>query len=380
MPKNIQLAVPSPCHEDWNAMTPSEKGKFCASCQKQVIDFTNMSDTELALFFKKKPTGSVCGRFFNDQLERNISMPRKRMPWLNYFFQFLIPAFLISCRDTVQGKIKGAAENVVETEFTTVGMLLMDVAEPKVCIDETDTIVSQEMLTVGTAGVMIADTADNLQIHSNYSLPLLIEGIVVDENNSPVPQAYISIDDFQSAAIADTSGQFMLQLQERPVKMPLRIEVSSMGYKTKTMDYTHDSTHFFRIQLEREIKELDSVFISTNWGITKGRTVMGASICIKETKETVIENKLPGAIKLFPNPVQKGHSTTLAFESQKEEQVVIRFLTIAGQLLSSQSVKITKGNNQLRLSTSSNWVSGMYIVQLTDKSGRMLKSEKLILQ
>jgi len=53
MPANILLHVPEPCHEDWDGMTPVEKGKFCGSCQKQVIDFSTMSDRERAHFFKK---------------------------------------------------------------------------------------------------------------------------------------------------------------------------------------------------------------------------------------------------------------------------------------------------------------------------------------
>jgi hypothetical protein len=87
-------------------MTPLEKGRFCGSCQKQVVDFSNMSDREIAMFFKKPSTGSVCGRFMGDQLDRDIEIPGKRIPWVKYFFQFLLPGFLISCRVQAQGKVK----------------------------------------------------------------------------------------------------------------------------------------------------------------------------------------------------------------------------------------------------------------------------------
>ncbi len=60
--KKITLSIPQPCHEDWNKMSAMDKGRFCASCQKAVIDFTNMSDRELTEFFKR-PTGNMCGRF-----------------------------------------------------------------------------------------------------------------------------------------------------------------------------------------------------------------------------------------------------------------------------------------------------------------------------
>ena len=98
MSKKIQLTIPKPCHENWDTMTPEDKGRFCGSCQKQVVDFSVMSDRQIAEFFKKPSTGSVCGRFMTDQLDREIAVPKKRIPWLKYFFQITIPAFLLSLK------------------------------------------------------------------------------------------------------------------------------------------------------------------------------------------------------------------------------------------------------------------------------------------
>ncbi|MEJ0103474.1 MAG: T9SS type A sorting domain-containing protein [Bacteroidota bacterium] len=115
MGKKLQLHIPTPCHEDWDNMIPVEKGKFCTSCQKPVIDFTGMSDAQVVSFFKKPSTGSVCGRFHEDQLSRDMRMPPKRLPWVKYFFQFTIPAFLISMKADAQkqktGKIATAYVN-----------------------------------------------------------------------------------------------------------------------------------------------------------------------------------------------------------------------------------------------------------------------------
>ena len=109
MSKKIQLSIADPCHENWDGMTPVEKGKFCGSCQKQVVDFSNMSDRRVAEFFKKPSTGSVCGRFMSDQLDRAIEIPKKRIPWVKYFFQIALPAFLVSMKmsaQKTQGKIR----------------------------------------------------------------------------------------------------------------------------------------------------------------------------------------------------------------------------------------------------------------------------------
>src|SRR5688572_9080568 len=112
MSKKIQLSVPTPCHEDWNAMTPVEKGKFCGSCQKQVVDFSNMNDRQVAEFFKKPSTGSVCGRFMSDQLERDIEIPKKRIPWFKYFFSMALPAFFFAKAGAQNGQKMGKVKPV----------------------------------------------------------------------------------------------------------------------------------------------------------------------------------------------------------------------------------------------------------------------------
>lgn len=118
MSKKLQLSIPKPCHENWDAMTQVEKGRFCGSCQKQVVDFSVMSDRQVAEFFKKPSTGSVCGRFMTDQLERDIEIPKKRIPWLKYFFQFTIPAFLLSLKSSGQ-KTMGKPSIEVAARDTT---------------------------------------------------------------------------------------------------------------------------------------------------------------------------------------------------------------------------------------------------------------------
>jgi hypothetical protein len=116
MSKHFQLTIADSCDENWDKMTPVEKGRFCDACQKQVIDFTGMSDAQVAAFFKKPSTGSLCGRFMKDQLDREVEIPGKRIPWVKYFFQFAIPAFLLSYRASAQVKQTQALQGFVAIE------------------------------------------------------------------------------------------------------------------------------------------------------------------------------------------------------------------------------------------------------------------------
>ena len=52
-------------------MTANEKGKFCSSCQKTVIDFSTKTDAEVQAFFQQNKNKPVCGRFLNSQLNAN---------------------------------------------------------------------------------------------------------------------------------------------------------------------------------------------------------------------------------------------------------------------------------------------------------------------
>ncbi len=65
----MKISINEPCHEDWDKMTPNDKGAFCLACQKTVVDFSSKTINEIKSFFVLKPkTESVCGRFREKQL------------------------------------------------------------------------------------------------------------------------------------------------------------------------------------------------------------------------------------------------------------------------------------------------------------------------
>lgn len=91
--KPVSIRIEKPCHEDWDQMTPTEQGRFCGACQKNVIDFSKMTDNEL-LEFLSTHTGSMCGQLRGSQLNRAITQTRLQgKNWkLNSFFTALMLA------------------------------------------------------------------------------------------------------------------------------------------------------------------------------------------------------------------------------------------------------------------------------------------------
>ncbi len=95
-PSIFKLAITKPCLQDWEAMLPTEDGKYCLSCKKQVIDFSKMSDEEVQNYFSNNTNQSTCGRFYTNQLERiQIYLPKdilnkKIAVWKKYLVCLLI--------------------------------------------------------------------------------------------------------------------------------------------------------------------------------------------------------------------------------------------------------------------------------------------------
>jgi hypothetical protein len=212
MSKKLQLSIPKPCHENWDNMTPVQQGKFCGSCQKQVVDFSNMSDRQVAEFFKKPTTGSVCGRFMTDQLDRSIEIPKKRIPWLKYFFQFVIPAFLVSIKASAQ-RTQGAVAVTKVSKDTTKPkqpLLMGKVARP-VCTP------------------LMGDIAFFPEQLTNLSGPIQLK--VVDQKGQPIPYASIETGVIGKGGAADKNGLF--NLDKSILNINGKIFVSYAGYERK---------------------------------------------------------------------------------------------------------------------------------------------------
>jgi hypothetical protein len=77
------ITVPTPCHENWNDMTPKDQGRHCGSCCKTVVDFTNWQPQDILLHFKANK--NVCGRFSAEQLNEPIPTQEDFVRQISYF-------------------------------------------------------------------------------------------------------------------------------------------------------------------------------------------------------------------------------------------------------------------------------------------------------
>ncbi len=92
--QKYSVSIPQPCHQNWNAMTPNEQGKFCHSCQKTVTDFTTFTDQQFIEYFSNTKNHNGCGRFLNKQIQTisfSISVQiLVASPWQKFLAVFCI--------------------------------------------------------------------------------------------------------------------------------------------------------------------------------------------------------------------------------------------------------------------------------------------------
>ncbi|MBK8237384.1 MAG: hypothetical protein IPK74_17715 [Deltaproteobacteria bacterium] len=64
--RTSHLPIAAPCHEDWDAMTPVDRGRFCQSCTKKVHDLTEMTQDEAQALLDARAGERICVRYAHD--------------------------------------------------------------------------------------------------------------------------------------------------------------------------------------------------------------------------------------------------------------------------------------------------------------------------
>jgi len=186
----FKIAIPKPCHEDWDKMTPNQQGRYCKACAKTVNDFTAMSDEDIKDFFINKKEEQVCGRFKKEQLSRIvIDLPANilyiDMPlWKKFLVACLIvfSTSLFSCDTTVDGKhpvvVQQTKENIQSKPLINPGdnVMVGGLAIKWDSISITPVTISIDCPP--TYGFTVMMPADTLQIAGDTSVTIIPDSTV----------------------------------------------------------------------------------------------------------------------------------------------------------------------------------------------------------
>jgi len=281
------------------------------------MDFTGMSDRQLAEFFKKPPS-SVCGRVYNDQLNRDIVIPKKRIPWFKYFFQFTWPAlvFLLkSCgmKESSKGKIKiERISSGHEYPMTSLGFIMpgqeLNISE----ITPVDTTVDLKKDEIKVNDEIMGDVA-----------------LITKTDSIAMPN--------------DTLGETVAEYK------PLDT-VTVIGYSYTTGKMLVGAISVCKVE-SAEVKE-DSV-----------------------KREEVFTNEMN--FKVYPNPVQAGSLLNISFKSSDDFPQRIQILSSSGQLVSQVKQNGKEYAAVTNIQIPSNLTAGAYFLQAITKS-KKVKTAKFI--
>jgi hypothetical protein len=105
------IHIPKPCHEDWGTMTPEDRGRHCAVCDKVVRDFVGM-ELNVIQAELQKANDKVCGRLDSENV---FTEPLKELVLVKYPVERLrvfVLAFVLVFGVEVWGVSKVEAQTV----------------------------------------------------------------------------------------------------------------------------------------------------------------------------------------------------------------------------------------------------------------------------
>jgi hypothetical protein len=198
---SISLSIPTPCQEDWGKMSPNDKGRHCASCNKAVIDFSLYSDRELIEFFKKT-NGTVCGRLNSYQASHELVYIENTKQ--SFFYKLLYGTALASWLGLTA---QASAQNRVSSADNT--------------IQRNDSLKKQK--TINDTCAIVEGTLKD----KKTSQPLSFADVIISYSSLQV-----------AAAVTDIDGKFKIPVSIDYLNKKLKIECAYEGYKDVIEEFT----------------------------------------------------------------------------------------------------------------------------------------------
>jgi len=222
-----KIDIPKPCHEKWQEMTPSQKGRFCTNCQKEVIDFTQLSHSEIAR--KIKNSKNLCGRFTHSQLQHEYAI---------------------------------ASQNKLSKLGIVLGLgSIIAIAQPSFAQEKQTEKVSIYQKDVHLQGeIAIANTTKD---------SIIIKGIVLYENKLPLPGVNIVQKNTQNSTQTDFDGNFSIKISNSDFESSVYLTFTYAGFYEIEKEIEDKSELKLTMKYNRELNNV----VPTALGIIKVRKI-----------------------------------------------------------------------------------------------------------
>ena len=338
-PANLHLQIPEPCSQNWEEMIPLPGGRFCHHCEKTVIDFTGMTDKQIASLYKRRQ-GRVCGLFRQGQLNRSLPLPEPVNRWQRF--------------RAIGALLSGLLLNGVAAAQTAIQKPLAVIQAP---VQEAD-----EQSTVEAAGVL--------------------KGVVKDETGELLTGASVALfsgdgpGNLGAGTATDEKGRFEL-------KIPAGIQqfwlvFSYVGYEEQAIVPIQAITNpekDIEVQMKRAAYELPGVEVLAPAMVHVTGLLTGMAVSIQDGnekgKEAIAVPEEPVSIhKVFPNPFTSHLHVEL--DQDKPGAVLFHLYDANGKLVFAQAEELPAGKQVTALNLSGRHLpAGAYFLRISDETGEI---------
>jgi CarboxypepD_reg-like domain len=353
MKTSFQISIPTPCHEDWGKFTPTSTGGFCGSCQKNVVDFSGMSESQLVAYFRDLPTDNqhLCGRFRDDQLQKNYDIESWFPEWniTNKTLNYEVPI------------------TQFRTSQHTISLPL---------------IRKMKMVRNMTMAVLTFAFAESCGQQKQIS------GQVVDSEGQPLHGVSISIKNTTKGIASDKDGKYHLAVDEKDV-----LVFSFVGFECNELKIKEIEPVVAMKEAVQGLAEVGVVGYSTRGrmdlvpgGISISRNTQEDKIGIKEftehfhtqikalgnptvTEEVIIVPEI-NQKTVFKNTEEKSLAENWYAENAFQEVESVQVYDLSGRVFETDYFKMNDGKISVNLR---NVPSGMCIVRVTYTNERSLE-------
>lgn len=337
--KTIQIQIPEPCSENWNQMHSLPGGRFCDNCEKTVVDFSQMTDNELARFIEKNDQ-KLCGRFRSDQLNKEIEFPRVPTSFQKIKSIAAIAAGLLAWNGVTAQTTPHYLGNIIKVETTI----------------EKD--------------------------KNNKPSKNKLKGIVKDQNGETLIGVNILLGE-NKGTVTDLEGKFELEIPNDWESF--EVTFSYVGYETQVIEFDKNDVLAKKLaevkmmEASHQLQTLEVIgykvhSISQVMGAFTGVSIITTSE--EEKEEEVSEVKHQPISNIYPNPFV--NHVNVLLELEEEQPYLLHLYNTNGQLIWAKTYDLPKGKQELRLDFSGvKMAAGNHFLRITD-GNREIQTKKII--
>lgn len=174
----VNLSQVKSCDQDWDSMTPCERGRVCGKCKKTIIDFRGKSDAEVARLHAYSEE-NLCGIYNEKQLDLNHIEGSK----IN---SSLWKSILVSI-----GRLFSSA----------------NLNSQPITIDQ-----NKDIIEIPWNQNSVSEIKPDNVISNVEKKPIIVQGVVRDKNGDPLPYATVVLKNSTIGTNTDINGKYVIDL------------------------------------------------------------------------------------------------------------------------------------------------------------------------